>query len=382
MPFARYAEDIVNTLREPLLLLNADLTIRLANDAFYRAFAQKPASTEGSSVLDLLGGDTAALRNALRTVLADHASFERLEIACAQADHATRTFWLNGRELSTAGPDDRLILIAMEDVTERCETERALARQARDLGALNAALRRSNEALEQFAHVASHDLKEPLRKVQAYGDLLQQECGATLGEQGNDYLRRILAAGLWLRGLVEDVLSLARVTTQPQVPILVDMDRLVHQIVGDLEISLREAGATVEVASLPTLQADAAQLRQLFRNLLGNALKFRTPGVPPRIQVASRRLRPSDFGSDALDWEVTVSDNGIGLDEQYSRVIFEPFRRLHRRGEYEGTGIGLAICKRVVERHHGTITVRSGPGQGATFVITLPERQPTEGVLS
>jgi PAS domain S-box-containing protein len=258
------------------------------------------------------------------------------------------------------------------DLTERRQGEEKLRAYA-------AQLQRSNRELEEFASVASHDLQEPLRKIQTFGDRLQTKCGPTLGEQGRDYLGRILNAAERMRTLIDDLLTFSRLTTKAQPFTRVDLGTVAREVVADLEGRLQQTGGRVEAGGLPAVDADPTQMRQLLQNLISNALKFHRQGVPPVVKVHGRLLagegRRHGAAPDAGLCEVLVEDNGIGFDEKYLDRIFNVFQRLHGRSAYEGTGMGLAICRKIVERHGGVITARSKPGQGATFVVTLPCRQ-------
>ena len=258
---------------------------------------------------------------------------------------------------------------------ERLE-ERVLQRTS-DLNFANESLQRSNRELEQFASVASHDLQEPLRKIQAFGDRLLTRCSSELGEQGRDYLARMLSSATRMRSLIDALLSFSRVTTKAQPFTLVNLATTAEEVVSDLEDRVLRMNGKVEVGPLPTLEADPSQMRQLLQNLIGNGLKFARPKTPPRVEVAGRML-PEKEGEVGY-CEITVRDNGIGFDEIYLDRIFELFQRLHGRQEYEGTGMGLAICRKIVERHGGNITAKSAPDEGATFIITLPLRQETQG---
>jgi PAS domain S-box-containing protein len=248
------------------------------------------------------------------------------------------------------------------------EQESALHRQTRELV-------RSNAELEQFAYVASHDLQEPLRKVQAFGDLLAGACGAALSEEGQDYLRRMQSAARRMQLLIDDLLTFSRVTSQAKPYVEVDLARTAREVLSDLEARLRDTHGRVEVGELPRLDADPVQMHQLLQNLIGNALKFHRPNEPPVVEVRGRVLNGGPGASPDEVCEITVRDNGIGFDEKYRDRIFVPFQRLHGRGEYEGTGMGLAICRKIVERHRGTISARGEPGRGATFVVLLPRRR-------
>jgi light-regulated signal transduction histidine kinase (bacteriophytochrome) len=234
-----------------------------------------------------------------------------------------------------------------------------------ELRSTMAKLEKSNQALQDFASIASHDLQEPLRKVKAFGDMLKQKCGASLEDQGRDYLERILNASQRMQSLLTGLLNYSRVTTKAEPFKAVDLSDLVGEVLSDLEVRIVKTGGEVHVETLPVISADPTQMRQLFQNLIGNALKFHKPGEKPTVQV---RSAPNT----ASGCQIIVEDNGIGFEEKYLEKIFAPFQRLHGRSQYEGTGMGLAICKKIVERHGGSVTARSEPGKGSTFIVTLP----------
>ncbi len=246
-----------------------------------------------------------------------------------------------------------------QDITGRKKAEAKLHMTA-------AELERSNKELQQFAYIASHDLQEPLRKITAFGDRLVMHSGGELDEKGRDYLARMQSAAGRMKQLIEDLLDYSRVTTQAQPFAPVKLAELLGESLENLEYRLAEAGGRVEIAGeLPTVTGDRSQLQQLFQNLLANALKYHQSDLPPQILVSGREVTDGQA-------EITVTDNGIGFDEKYLDRIFLPFQRLHTREEYEGTGIGLAICQKIVQRHGGTLTARSQPGEGSSFVVTLP----------
>jgi light-regulated signal transduction histidine kinase (bacteriophytochrome) len=248
------------------------------------------------------------------------------------------------------------------EVTERKRAEEALAATAGEL-------RRSNRELQEFAQVASHDLQEPLRKIQAFGDRLAAK-GEGIDETARDYLARMLDAAGRMRRLIDDLLTFARVSTRTTPPEAVDLTAVAQEVVADLQGRLEQAGGRIDVAPLPTVEAEPTQMRQLLQNLLGNALKFRRADLAPLVTVSGRLLPGGER------CEVAVKDNGIGFEEKYLDRIFNVFQRLHGRGEYEGTGMGLAICRKIVDQHGGTITARSRPGEGSTFLVTLPLHRP------
>jgi PAS domain S-box-containing protein len=226
-------------------------------------------------------------------------------------------------------------------------------------------LERSNRDLQDFATVASHDLQEPLRKVQVFGSRLKKNCGPLLDAQGQDYLERMLNAGRRMQTLVEDLLAFSRVTSQARPFVEVDLSVVTQEVLSDLEVRIAETGARVQLGELPTIDADPAQIRQLLQNLIGNALKFHKKEQAPVIRIYAASTTQDGF------FRLMVEDDGIGFDEKYLDRIFTVFQRLHGRAEYEGTGIGLAVCRKIAHRHGGEITAISAPGKGATFVVTL-----------
>jgi PAS domain S-box-containing protein len=246
------------------------------------------------------------------------------------------------------------------DITERKQAEEALK-------FYTASLERSNRELQDFASVASHDLQEPLRKIQAFSDRLKARSGPALDETARDYLDRIQNAAARMQTLVNDLLTFSRVTSRAQPFSPTDLARVAREVLSDLETRLEQTNGRVELGDLPVIEADATQMRQLLQNLIANALKFHRSDAPPVVKVACER--DGDFV------RLLVADNGIGFDEKYLDRIFTIFQRLHVREQYEGTGVGLAVCRKIAHRHNGTITARSQPGAGATFIVTLPARQ-------
>lgn len=263
------------------------------------------------------------------------------------------------------------------EISERAKAEEKLEQFTKEL-------ERSNRELQDFAFVASHDLQEPLRKIQAFGDRLRSKYGESLREDGRDYLERMQNAARRMHILINDLLAYSRVTSKAQPFVEVNLDEIARDVINDLEARVQQTGGKVELLSLPTIEAEPIQMRQLLQNLIGNALKFRRPEVPPVVRVSGRTLSAEEAGlSEGQAGEVCeleVADNGIGFDEKYLDRIFTPFQRLHSRSDYEGTGMGLAVCRKIVERHGGTISARSAVGQGTTFVVLLPTTQ-SEGAI-
>ena len=250
------------------------------------------------------------------------------------------------------------------DITEQEE-------QSRKLEEYNAKLEASNRELQDFAYVASHDLQEPLRKIETFGDRLQRKCADDLSDQGKMYVERMNDAASRMRRLINDLLSYSRVTTKGKAFSALDCNDILRGVLSDLSVRIEETGGSVEADDMPAVLGDETQMRQLFQNLIGNALKFSREGVPPRVTIGGRRQ------DDTIVFE--FADNGIGFENRFKEQIFTIFQRLHGRFEYEGTGVGLATVRKIVERHNGTIDADGRPGEGATFIVTLPVPHADDG---
>jgi PAS domain S-box-containing protein len=246
------------------------------------------------------------------------------------------------------------------DVTERMRAERELKHYT-------AELERSNQALKDFAFIASHDLQEPLRKVMAFGHMLDTRFSDQLGEEGQDYIARITSAAARMSEMLRGLLAYSRIATQGEAFVDVNLRKIARDVLSDLEMRLRETKGKVELGELPVIEGDPLQLHQVLLNLIGNALKYQRPGIPPLVQLSSHPVGEKRI-------RIFVKDNGIGLNMEDACRIFQPFTRLHGHSEYEGTGMGLAICQKIVERHGGSLSVESTPGVGSTFHLDLPTK--------
>jgi signal transduction histidine kinase len=243
------------------------------------------------------------------------------------------------------------------------EPTRPISEQLAALARANEELAARNRQLEEFASVVSHDLQAPLRTISSYCDRLERECGATLEPRAGEMLGRIAGAAERMRGLIQDLLAYARACGEGEPPAPVALGPLAEAAVANLRGAIAESGARVEIAPLPEVLGDATALLQLLQNLIGNALKFRA-ARDPWVRVTARRV-------DAR-WEIAVEDNGIGIAPEHRERVFGVFQRLHARDEYPGSGVGLAICRRIVERHGGAIRIDDGPAGGTVFRFTLP----------
>ena len=252
-----------------------------------------------------------------------------------------------------------------------------LAEQRQQLERLNRELARSNESLQQFAYIASHDLQEPLRKVQSFGKMLADQFNTELGPTGADLVNRMQSSAQRMSALIHDLLNYALLSTEKMPLQSVKLNLIVQDALVDLEMRIQETRPTIQIDPMPIVVGSAVQLRQMFRNLLSNALKFQPVGNAPMVAVrccsADPANLPADLPADKAYWQIDVQDNGIGFGQQYSDRIFDVFQRLHGKNKYGGTGVGLAICRRVAETHGGGITVISELGKGATFSVFLPK---------
>ena len=362
--------DIIDTVREPLLVLDPEFRITQANRAFYRTFRVEPQDMIGEVLFALGDGqwDIAPLREMLRNKLIVEPHLQDFEVDHVFPGIGRKIMLLNARLVSHGPGLPRIILLAIEDVTEVRLTDRRLAEQRREL-------QRSNAALDEFASVASHDLQEPLRKILSFGERLNMSAGPALEGDARQHLDRMLGAAARMRTLINDLLAYSQVTTRVQPFASTDLAGIAKEVITDLETAVADASGRVEVGPLPVIDADALQMRQLLQNLIGNALKYRKKDTPPVVRL--------NASSPVAEYTaITVADNGIGFNAEYAEKIFKMFERLHGRMEYEGSGIGLAICRKIVERHGGTIAATSTAGQGATFTVTLPVTQAATGYMS
>lgn len=399
-----FAESIVETVREPLVVLDGQLRVVSANPAFYRAFQVTPEETEGRFLYDLgqREWDIPRLRKLLEDIIPKQNFFENFEVDQDFPHIGRKTMLLNARLIPGRGPQPDLILLAIEDITEQKrarealmrayeDLERRVAERTQELALANQRLKeeieerqrteerlaqkaqelaRSNADLEHFAYIVSHDLREPLHVAAGLLKLLARRYKHHLDPKGQELLDHALDSLQRLEQQIKDLLDYSRVTTRGQEFKPVDLNTVVQQVLGDMSLLIQEKQAQITCEPLPVVVGDALQLARVFQNLIGNALKF-CGNKPPVIHIGA--CREND------EWRLWVKDQGIGISPQHYERIFRMFERLHPRSDYPGTGIGLAICRKIVERHGGRIWVDSEPGRGSTFWFTLPFSAPPPG---
>jgi len=359
-----YTESIMQTVREPLLVLDSDRKVISANRSFYQTFQVKPGEVEGKVLYDLGNRqwDIPKLRQLLEEILPKSTVFLDFEIDHDFKTLGRRIMVLNARRIFHETKRMQMILLAIEDITERKRVENEL-KQAEELKQAIEALELSNRDLEQFAYVASHDLQEPLRMVSSFTQLLAKRYRGRMDKDADEFIDYIVAGAKRMQALINDLLTYSRVDTRGESFGPIDGEVAFNQAIANLRTAIEEGEAVITHDPLPPLIADNSQIVQLFQNLLGNAIKFHGK-EPPRVHVSARQ--------ENNEWVFSFRDNGIGITPEYFDRVFVIFQRLHSREEYPGTGTGLAICKRIVERHGGRIWVESELNKGSTFYFAIP----------
>lgn len=268
---------------------------------------------------------------------------------------------------------ESFVIAFIIDISIRKKIEDDIKKKKEELELLTENLKESNKELENFAYISSHDLQEPLRKIQSFGDRLRSSESESFSEKGKDYLDRILNAATRMQGLIDDLLSFSRLSSRAQVFSTVNLNKVLKEVLSDLEVTVERTGTKIKLEKLPTIVAEPTQIRQLFQNLISNAIKFRKEDEIPIIKIYSK---PSKSGSELID--IFFEDNGIGFDEKYLDKIFNIFQRLEGQ-KYEGSGIGLSICRKIAMFHGGNIMAKSKVGTGSKFIVTLAIKHKQKG---
>ncbi len=349
-----YNKTLINSSSLGITTYDASGKCILANESMARILGTTREQVLGENFNDIEDWKTSGLFGSACEAVA---SGNEIRQEINMINSAGEEIWLDCRFTPFYSHEEPHLLLSVDDITISKQAEVSLQVYA-------AKLEQSNRDLQEFAYIASHDLQEPLRKVLAFGDRLAKKYGDVLDETGKDYLKRMRDASQRMQTLINDLLTFSRVSTRAQPFTKVDLNSLIQDVISDLEIQIDRTQGKVVTSDLPTIDGDPTQMHQLLQNLINNGLKFHQEDVPPVVQVSANISR--------IKCKIFVKDNGIGFGRQYLDRIFKPFQRLHSRQEYEGSGMGLAICRRIVERHSGEITATSALGKGSTFIVTLP----------
>jgi len=390
-----YAESIVTTIREPLIILNRNLMVKSANKSFYIKFKTHPDETEGRPIFELGNNqwDIPDLRKMLEKILPEKFSIVDFEVTHEFPVIGFRTMILNATQIFRSQGDEQSILLAFEDITEKKridtqlnlfskELEKKVLERTYSLNKANAELNYSNESLEQFAYIASHDLQEPLRKIRTFSGLLQDNFTEEMSPVAQDLVSKISRSSERMSTLIREVLDFSRILHDDLAFEKVNLDHVVSDIIDDFDLIITEKKAVFRCDKLPVIEAIPVQIKQLFSNLIGNSLKFSKESASPVITISSEMLSDKErmnyktLAQGVPYCRISIKDNGIGFEQQYADQIFLIFHRLHGRIEYTGTGIGLALCKKIVVNHNGEISAYSNETDGALFQILLPLTHP------
>ena len=397
-----YAEAIVTTMREPLVILNRSLRIKTANASFYSKFNVDEKETENKLFYEIQNHqfNDRTLLSLLEEILPKKKRINDFELKLRFPSIGERIILLNARQILKEKTAEQLILLAIEDVTEKRQVEQRLQTFSDDLeievGQRTADLRHMNTQLEQFAYLTSHDLQEPLRKIVTFSTVIQQGHKEELSDELKTYLSKIEVAATRMRKLMQDLLQYSSLDKEGNSFPDTDLNEVLEDILNDYELYIKDKKAVIKTGPMPVIAAIPLQMTQLFSNLIGNALKFSAQTGVPRISITSRLLTGNEMKKfPALTGhadrkyerqyvELIFKDNGIGFDQKYADRIFIIFHRLHPQKliqkknvkdtmiAYEGTGIGLTLCKRIVDNHHGLIFCKAKEGKGAVFQVILP----------
>ncbi|OQP63378.1 hypothetical protein A3860_23815 [Niastella vici] len=385
-----YAESIIATIREPLIVLDKEMKVRTANQSYYKKFKTTEGDTEGQSFYQLGNRlwDIPELRSALENSLLTDGRITDVEIKQRFEDIGERILLLNACRIARKDNGELLVLLAFEDITDTRNRETDLVNFSRELESkvsertlslkeANTLLKQSNDSLEQYATIASHDLQEPLRKIRTFSALLSERFRKDIDGEARELIDKIGLAAKRMSELISDVLNISKVL-DANVFEQVDLNVILQNVKKDFDMLIAQKKAIITQGELPVIKAVPLQMNQLFYNLLGNAIKFSRPAVAPVIHISCRMLPAGEvqtypsLNSTSTYFEIIFSDNGIGINEKFMEQIFLIFQRLNARDRFEGTGIGLALCKKIVLNHRGEIYVQSKEGVGTEFHVLLP----------
>ncbi|MDH5789947.1 MAG: PAS domain S-box protein [Nitrospinota bacterium] len=332
------------------------------NDKFCQIIGYEREELEKVSIFDITHPEEVSnVQKMINDLLGDNVQSFSRETQFLRKDGIP--VWVNVTISPVSSPSGEPLyfILFLENITKRREIEEMLQSLVKDLA-------EANQSLEDFTRTASHDLQEPLRKIVSFSDRLRISMGDKLDDREKEYFIRLENSSIKMQKLIEDLLRYSRISSLPPEMGLLDLREVVDEVLLDLEVNIERSKGVIEIKSLPKIEADKTQMRQLFQNLIGNALKFHNKTEPPKIEIDSRN-KGNGY------WEILIQDNGIGMKEEHIKRIFKPFERLHGSSEFPGTGMGLAICLKVVTRHRGKIVVKSSLGKGTLYIVDLPEHQ-------
>jgi two-component system, chemotaxis family, CheB/CheR fusion protein len=389
-----YAEAITATIHEPMLVLDKDFRVKSANKSFYKKFGVLEKETEGLVLYDLGNKqwNIPKLRELLEEIIPRNSEFHDFEVEHNFETIGKKIMLLNANRIFRSAHREQLILLSISDITEikqlqnellqrKIEEEKIKAelleetvvQRTKALMESNINLEKSNKELEAFNYISSHDLQEPLRKIQTFTLRLLEKEKQNLSDTGKDYFHRLQEAAQRMQTLIQDLLAFSMIDKSEKKFERTDLRTIINEISSDLKESIAEKNATIKIGALCEVKVISYQFRQLFQNLISNSLKFSKTGTPPQITISCKKLSAdsSKISKRKLTYHIVFTDNGIGFEQHFSEQIFELFQRLHSKDEFPGTGIGLAIVKKIVQNHNGEITATSELGKGVRFDIYI-----------
>ena len=376
-----YSEAVIATIHNPLLVLGKDLHIKFANKQFYKNFHVTEHETIGTSLFKLGNKqwDIPALHKLFEVIHSKNNLVSNFEVSHKFPGIGEKTMLLNANWIVQKNSHEQLILLAIEDITEQANMHAKELKLLKEIQLANKEFEIKNEELSAFNYIATHDLQKPLRKIQTFSGEIQKKEKQNLSEEGKDYFERMLSATKRMQTLINDLFEYSRATKAERKYEMTDINKIVKEVNSDLNETINEKKAVIKAGELCHISIIRFQFRQLMYNLISNALKFSHANRKPLITIKSKTGLGSKFKNEKLSPEIsychiTVTDNGIGFDPKYKDRIFEVFQRLHSQDEYKGTGIGLAICKKIVENHQGIISATGKLDKGSRFDIYIPSQ--------
>ncbi|MBK8702341.1 MAG: PAS domain-containing protein [Saprospiraceae bacterium] len=407
-----YSDAIISTMHESMLVLGKDLRVKSANQAFYKKFGVTEEETEGVLLYDLGNKqwNIPALRELLEDIIPKNSQFYNYEVKHTFLNLGEKIMSLNASRVIQKAHREQLILLVIADITEvrnlivekelnekallqkeiserkteKLRLEKAVDERTRELKKANESLENKNKELlimnkelEAFTYVSSHDMQEPLRKLQIFAGIILEKENQNLSDNGKNYFRLMQQSAEKMRQLIQDLLAFSRISAVERKFVKTDLNIIIEEVKKEFKEEIAEKHAVIEVMEICDVHIIPFQFRQLIHNLIGNALKFSRPQTPPHIKIMSRNIKYEELNIEGLPPQkeychISITDNGIGFEKEFSTKIFEVFKKLHGEEEYTGTGIGLAIVKKIVENHNGIIVATSELNKGATFNIYIP----------